>query len=52
LHFYAVLDIGELLVVFYGSDVSIGSCPFSVIDEGGNYLIQNVTEYDTLKTGS
>lgn len=43
---------GDYHVIFYWSDVSIGSCPFSVIDEGGNYLIQNVTEYDTLKTGS
>jgi hypothetical protein len=43
---------GDYLVIFYWADVSIGSCPFSVIDEGGKHLIQNVTEYDTLNTGN
>ena len=47
----SVMPPADYLVIFYWSDVSIGSCLFGVVEEGGNYLIQNVTEYDTLNTG-
>jgi hypothetical protein len=43
-----VMDAGDYLVVFYWSDISIGSCLFGVIIIGGNQVIQNVAEYDTI----
>jgi hypothetical protein len=47
----SVMDNGDYLVVFYWSDVSIGSCLFRVMEVNSNFVIHNVTEYDTLNTG-
>jgi|GEM_PF-1969548 len=47
----SVMDIGDYLVVFYWSDVSIGSCLFGVFAANGASMIRNVTEYDTLSGG-
>jgi len=47
----SVMDNGDYLVIFYWSDVSIGSCLFRVMEVNNNFVICNVTEYDTLNTG-
>lgn len=47
----SVMDNGDYLAVFYWSDVSIGSCLFRVMEVNNNFVIRNVTEYDTLNTG-
>ncbi|MGB7054957.1 MAG: hypothetical protein WBE28_06535 [bacterium] len=47
----SVMDNGDYLAVFYWSDVSIGSCLFMVMEVNNNFVIRNVTEYDTLNTG-
>lgn len=47
----SVMDNGDYLVVFYWSDMSIGSCLFRVMEVDGNFVIHNVTEYDILNTG-
>jgi hypothetical protein len=47
----SVMDNGDYLVIFYWSDVSIGSCLFRVMEVNNNFVIRNVTEYDTLNTG-
>jgi hypothetical protein len=44
----SVMPAGDYLVIFYWSDMSIGSCFFSVAQRDGGYVIQNVEEYDTL----
>ncbi|MCK4940621.1 hypothetical protein KAS45_00885 [candidate division WOR-3 bacterium] len=46
-----VMDTGDYLVVFYWSEISIGSCLFGVITTDGNQVIQNVAEYDTMNVG-
>lgn len=43
-----VLDSGDYLVVFYWSDISIGSCLFGVITTDGKQVIHSVTEYRTI----
>jgi hypothetical protein len=43
---------GEYLVIFYWSDISIGSCLFGVMEENGSCVIRNVTEYYTLDSGN
>ena len=45
-----VMGNGDYLVVFYWSDISIGSCLFRVMEVSSNFVIRNVTEYDTLNT--
>lgn len=47
----SVMDNGDYLAIFYWSDVSIGSCLFRVMEVNNNFVIRNVTEYDTLNTG-
>jgi hypothetical protein len=47
----SVMDNGDYLVIFYWSDITIGSCLFMVLEIDNNYLIRNVTEYDTLNNG-
>jgi hypothetical protein len=47
----SVMDNGDYLVVFYWSDISIGSCLFRVMEVDNSLLIRGVTEYDTLNTG-
>jgi hypothetical protein len=44
----SVMGNGDYLVVFYWSDISIGSCLFRVMEVNNNFVIRNVTEYDTL----
>ena len=47
----SVMDTGDYLVVFYWSDISIGSCLFGVITGDGGSVIRNVAVYDTLNAG-
>ena len=46
-----VMGNGDYLVVFYWSDISIGSCLFRVMEVDNNFVIRNVAEYDTLDIG-
>jgi hypothetical protein len=41
----SVMPAGDYLVIFYWSDMSIGSCFFSVAQTNGDYIIQNVEDY-------
>ncbi len=47
----SIMDNGDYLVIFYWSDISIGSCLFRVQEVENNFVIRNVTQYDTLNTG-
>lgn len=44
----SAMPVGDYLVILYWSDISIGSCFFSVAQRDGDCIIQNVEEYDTL----
>lgn len=46
----STMPAGDYLVIFYWSDLSIGSCYFSVAQKNGDYVIYNIEEYDTLNT--
>ena len=46
----SVMPVGDYVVIFYWSDMSIGSCFFSVRQKNGEYVIDNVEEYGTLDT--
>ena len=46
-----IMDNGDYLVIFYWSDISIGSCLFRVQEIDNRFVIRNVTQYDTQDTG-